>query len=132
MSAITTDERSALVLIDLQQGILALPALRDPDDIKTRARRLAAAFRASTLPVVRVELLILDQLGAQLRGATLLGVQPVRRLVLSATTTPESTVTLDRTKTAATQADSRAAQADVVVPGWCRERRVRLQVRFCR
>ena len=68
MSAITTDERSALVLIGLQQGILALPALRDPDDIKTRARRLAVAFRASTLPVVRVELLILDQLGAQLRG----------------------------------------------------------------
>ena len=56
MSAITIDERSALVLIDLQKGILALPTLLRQDDIKDRARRLAAAFRASTLPVVRVKL----------------------------------------------------------------------------
>ena len=56
MSAITIDERSALVLIDLQKGILALPTLLGPDDIKNRARRLAAAFRATGLPVVRVEL----------------------------------------------------------------------------
>jgi nicotinamidase-related amidase len=55
MSTITIDERSALVLIDLQKGILALPTLLSPDDIKNRARRLAAAFRASTLPVVRVK-----------------------------------------------------------------------------
>jgi nicotinamidase-related amidase len=55
MSTITIDERSALVLIDLQKGILALPTLLSRDDIKDRARRLAAAFRASTLPVVRVK-----------------------------------------------------------------------------
>jgi nicotinamidase-related amidase len=56
MSAITIDERSALVLIDLQKGILALPILLSQDDIKNRARRLAAAFRATALPVVRVKL----------------------------------------------------------------------------
>ena len=56
MSAVTIDERSALVLIDLQKGILALPTLVDPDDIKNRARRLAETFRATTLPVVRVKL----------------------------------------------------------------------------
>jgi nicotinamidase-related amidase len=56
MPAITIDERSALVLIDLQKGILALPTILSPNDIKNRARRLAAAFRASTLPVVRVRL----------------------------------------------------------------------------
>jgi nicotinamidase-related amidase len=56
MSAITMDKRSALVLIDLQKGILALPTLLSPDDIKNRARRLAAAFRANALPVVRVKL----------------------------------------------------------------------------
>jgi nicotinamidase-related amidase len=56
MSAITIDQRAALVLIDLQNGILALPTLLSPDDIKDRARRLAAAFRASGLPVVRVKL----------------------------------------------------------------------------
>ena len=31
-----------------------------------------------------------------------------------------SAIATDLTKTGATQADSRAAQADVVVPGWCR------------
>jgi nicotinamidase-related amidase len=55
MPAITIDERPALVLIDLQKGILALPILLSPDDIKNRARLLAAAFRANTLPVVRVK-----------------------------------------------------------------------------
>jgi nicotinamidase-related amidase len=56
MSAPTIDERPALVLIDLQKGILALPTLVSPDDMKNRARQLAAAFRAHTLPVVRVKL----------------------------------------------------------------------------
>ena len=55
MSTITIDERSALVLIDLQEGILALPTLLSSDHIKNRARLLAAAFRASALPVVRVK-----------------------------------------------------------------------------
>lgn len=53
MPAITIDQRSALVLIDLQKGILALPTLLSQDDIKNRARRLAAAFRDTALPVVR-------------------------------------------------------------------------------
>ena len=56
MPPITIDKRSALVLIDLQKGILALPTLLSQDDIKNRAKRLAAAFRASALPVVRVKL----------------------------------------------------------------------------
>ena len=56
MATITIDKRPALILIDLQNGILALPTLIDPDEIKTRAGRLAAAFRANTLPVVRVKL----------------------------------------------------------------------------
>lgn len=55
MPAITIDQRSALVLIDLQKGILALPTLLSQDDIKNRARRLAAVFRATALPVVRVK-----------------------------------------------------------------------------
>jgi nicotinamidase-related amidase len=55
MPAITIDQRPALVLIDLQKGILALPAVRSQDDIKNRAGRLAAAFRAAALPVVRVK-----------------------------------------------------------------------------
>jgi hypothetical protein len=31
-----------------------------------------------------------------------------------------SAIAIDQMKTAATQADSCVAQADVVVPGWCR------------
>jgi nicotinamidase-related amidase len=56
MSAVAIDERSALVLIDLQKGILALPTLLSPGDVKNRARRLAAAFRSAALPVIRVKL----------------------------------------------------------------------------
>jgi nicotinamidase-related amidase len=56
MSTITIDRRPALVLIDLQKGILALPTLLSPGEIKNRARRLAAAFRSAALPVVRVKL----------------------------------------------------------------------------
>jgi hypothetical protein len=121
MSAIAIDKQSALVLTDLRKGILALPVLLDPDDIKTSARRLAAAFRARRLPLMQVKLLILDQLRAQLRWAALLNLPPVRRLVLSAATTPKSAVNLDQVTTAATQPDSRVAHPDVIVPGSCRE-----------
>ena len=31
-----------------------------------------------------------------------------------------SAIAIDLTKTGATQADSRATQAEVVLPGWCR------------
>ena len=65
MSAIAIDKPSALVLIDPQQGILAPPALLDPDDIKTRDQRLAAASRASTLPVAQVKLAFRAVLGVQ-------------------------------------------------------------------
>ncbi|MFE1952261.1 hydrolase [Streptomyces sp. NPDC059524] len=49
------DERPALVLIDLQQGILGLPTAPHPaDTVLKNAARLADAFRARGLPVVRV------------------------------------------------------------------------------
>ena len=40
---------------------------------------------------------------------------------MSMMTMLESTVTVDRVETAATQAEGRAARAGVMVPGWCRE-----------
>jgi nicotinamidase-related amidase len=55
MSSVTIDARPALVMIDLQKGILGLPTLVSRGDIKDRARQLAAAFRANALPVVRVK-----------------------------------------------------------------------------
>lgn len=48
------DERTALVLIDLQKGIVALPTAHPADEIVERGARLAAAFREHGLPVVLV------------------------------------------------------------------------------
>ncbi|MFJ4716610.1 isochorismatase family protein [Streptomyces sp. NPDC088785] len=51
---LSLDERPALVLIDLQQGILGLPTVHPAGDVLKNAVRLADAFRAKDLPVVRV------------------------------------------------------------------------------
>ena len=48
------DERAALVVIDLQQGLRDYPLLTPFADIAARAAALAAAFRAHGLPVVLV------------------------------------------------------------------------------
>jgi nicotinamidase-related amidase len=46
--------RSALVLVDLQIGITALPTVHPADDVVVQGARLAAAFRERDLPVVLV------------------------------------------------------------------------------
>ncbi|MEW1955586.1 MFS transporter [Terrabacter sp. NPDC080008] len=50
----TLDEAPALVVIDLQKGILATPAAHDVNAVVQRSGELAAAFRARGLPVVLV------------------------------------------------------------------------------
>ncbi len=50
----TLDSRTALVLIDLQKGITAMPTVEPADAIVERAASLARAFRERELPVVRV------------------------------------------------------------------------------
>ncbi|WP_330333721.1 hydrolase [Streptomyces sp. NBC_00536] len=54
MSDLNLDAHTALVLIDLQQGVLALPTARPTGDIFAKAVELARAFRAEGLPVVLV------------------------------------------------------------------------------
>ena len=54
MTLTTLDARPALVVIDLQKGITAVPAVHPIDDIIKRSARLAAAFRRYGLPVVLV------------------------------------------------------------------------------
>ncbi|MFD5540779.1 hydrolase [Streptomyces sp. NPDC127079] len=55
MSLSTLDPRTALVVIDLQQGIVAMPTQpHSGADVVARAAELAAAFRAKDLPVVLV------------------------------------------------------------------------------
>jgi len=54
MALTQLDEVSALVLIDLQKGIVAMAAAQAGKEVITRAARLARAFRERKLPVVLV------------------------------------------------------------------------------
>ena len=50
----TLDPNTALIVIDLQKGIIGLPAIHPIADVTGHARALADAFRARGLPVVLV------------------------------------------------------------------------------
>ena len=54
MPATTLDPKTALITIDLQKGILALPTAHPAADIVRHASMLADAFRRRSLPVVLV------------------------------------------------------------------------------
>ncbi|HKU80547.1 MAG TPA: hydrolase [Candidatus Tumulicola sp.] len=54
MPSTILDPRTALVLIDLQKGVLAMPAVHDSAGVVENAARLARAFRNAGLPVVLV------------------------------------------------------------------------------
>ncbi|GAA1930826.1 isochorismatase family protein [Streptantibioticus ferralitis] len=54
MPATTLDPRTALVLIDLQKGIVGLPSVHPSAEIIERGARLAEGFRSKGLPVVLV------------------------------------------------------------------------------
>jgi nicotinamidase-related amidase len=54
MSLSTLDPRPALVVIDLQKGILSLPVAHPASEILQRTASLAEAFRRRQLPVVLV------------------------------------------------------------------------------
>ena len=54
MTLTTLDPKPALVVIDLQKGITAIPGVPALDDVIQRSADLAAAFRRHGLPVVLV------------------------------------------------------------------------------
>lgn len=54
MSVTTVDDRTALVVIDLQKGIVAIPTATPAAEIVHRAASLAKAFRDRELPVFLV------------------------------------------------------------------------------
>jgi nicotinamidase-related amidase len=56
------DSKTALVLIDLQNGIVALPVVHSVDEVIAKSAELLAAFRAKNLPVVIVNV---NPLGAK-------------------------------------------------------------------
>jgi nicotinamidase-related amidase len=54
MPLTTLDPKTAIVVIDLQKGIVALPTVHPTADVISRSCTLANAFRARGLPVVLV------------------------------------------------------------------------------
>ncbi|MFI0719713.1 isochorismatase family cysteine hydrolase [Streptomyces sp. NPDC021224] len=54
MPVTTLDESTALVVIDLQRGIVAMPLAHPVEDVVARSAELARAFRDRGLPVVLV------------------------------------------------------------------------------
>ena len=54
MALSTLDLNTALIVVDLQKGIIGLPAIHPIADVTGHARALADAFRARSLPVVLV------------------------------------------------------------------------------
>jgi len=54
MALTTVDTNAALVLIDLQKGIVGLPVAHDATEIVRKGAELAKAFRSKGLPVVLV------------------------------------------------------------------------------
>ena len=54
MALTTLDPNTALVVVDLQKGIIGLPAIHPIADVIGQTRALADAFRARGLPVVLV------------------------------------------------------------------------------
>ena len=54
MPLTTLDQRTALLVVDLQEGIVSLPTVHPATDVVVRAASLAKAFRAHGLPVVLI------------------------------------------------------------------------------
>ena len=54
MALTTLDPTTALIIVDLQKGIVGLPVVHPIADVIARARALADAFRGRGLPVVLV------------------------------------------------------------------------------
>jgi nicotinamidase-related amidase len=54
MSVTTLDAKTALVVIDLQKGLMSYPTLTPISEIVGKSRQLADAFRKRGLPIVWV------------------------------------------------------------------------------
>jgi nicotinamidase-related amidase len=54
MALTTLDSQSALIIVDLQKGIVTLPSVHPMNEVLQRAGALAEAFRRRGLPVVLV------------------------------------------------------------------------------
>lgn len=57
MAVTTLDAKTALVVIDLQKGLVALPTAHPADEVVKRASAMADAFRRHGLPIVLVNVI---------------------------------------------------------------------------
>lgn len=57
MAVTTLDAKTALVVIDLQKGLVALPTAHPADEVVKRASAMADAFRRHGLPIVLVNVM---------------------------------------------------------------------------
>ena len=73
----TLDPRTALVLIDLQRGITALPTIHSADDVVLAAGRLVRAWHAGGLPVIAVHVDYSPDFGEVLSARTDAAAPPV-------------------------------------------------------
>lgn len=55
MTVTTLDPKTALLVVDLQKGVVSLPTAHPVDGVVTQARALADAFRHYRLPVVLIK-----------------------------------------------------------------------------
>ncbi len=70
MPVTTLDPMTALVLIDLQRGVTAMPTVHPADDVVATAARLVAAWRRHQLPVLAVHVAFSPDGGDVLRTRT--------------------------------------------------------------
>src|SRR5689334_9419774 len=54
MALTTLDRNTALIVVDLQRGIVSYPTAHPTEDVVARSAALAKAFRSDGLPVVLV------------------------------------------------------------------------------
>ncbi len=77
MSVSTLDPRTALVLIDLQRGITALPTVHSAGEVVRHAARLVRAWHERGLPVIAVHVDYSPDFGDVLSARTDAGGPPV-------------------------------------------------------
>ena len=70
MPATALDPKTALVVIDFQKGIAAVPTVHPMKEMAARAGQLAAAFRAASLPVIWVNVSFHPDEGDKLANRT--------------------------------------------------------------
>ena len=88
------DEACALIVIDLQKGIVGMQAAHASDEIVARAARLASGFRGAKLPVVLVNVAGMEHRAEQMRARRRLRVRATGQSWFPNSTSSMATISL--------------------------------------